>query len=424
MSGFVDAAQLHARAGDGGAGSVSFRREAHVSRGGPDGGDGGRGGDVWVVADPNVSGLHDFERRPHRRAGDGEHGQGGRRHGRDGEDLVVPLPVGTTVRALGGEVLWDLAVAGDRARVAEGGRGGRGNASFLSNRQRAPGFAEQGEAGEERWFDLELRLSADVALVGFPNVGKSTLISRVSAARPKVGDYPFTTLRPHLGVVVVDGGTEHGGTEFVLADVPGLIEGAAEGRGLGHEFLRHVERARVLCVLLDLSATTPETPQRQLEVLDAELRAHQADLAERERVVVGSKADVAEHDPAGCELVISAVRGDGIEALCRRLGAMVAAARRHESASGSAAPRVHRPVPEEIEVRRTPDGGFEVLGRAARRAVAFSDLTDPGALAEAHRRLARLGVDRALSRAGAVDGDVVRVGGLEFEWATEERTAT
>ena len=243
MPGFVDQAQLHARAGDGGAGAVSWRREAHVDRGGPDGGDGGHGGDVWLVASVNEASLLGFRDHPFRRATDGVHGSGSKRHGARGKDLVVPVPVGTVVRERTGAVVCDLNVEGARFRVAEGGQGGRGNARFLSNRRRAPAFAEQAEKGQEFWLDMELKLMADVALVGFPNAGKSTLISAVSAAKPKIADYPFTTLEPHLGVVRVGGVRD--GTEFVMADIPGLVEGAAEGKGLGHQFLRHIERARV-----------------------------------------------------------------------------------------------------------------------------------------------------------------------------------
>src|SRR5437763_8941861 len=246
-SGFVDEAQLHVRAGDGGAGSVSFRREAHVPRGGPDGGDGGKGGDVWLVADRNVASLAAFRDHPHRRAGDGAHGRGGARHGAGGSDLRVAVPEGTTIKERDGAVIADLVHAGDSWLAARGGRGGRGNARFLTNRRRAPSFAEQGEAGEERWLRMVLRLMADVALVGFPNAGKSTLISRISAAKPKVADYPFTTLQPHLGVVRLED------AEYVVADIPGLIEGASEGKGLGLQFLRHIERARALVVLIDLA---------------------------------------------------------------------------------------------------------------------------------------------------------------------------
>jgi GTP-binding protein len=422
MSGFIDRAQLHAKGGDGGAGAVSFRREAHVDKGGPDGGDGGGGGDVWLLADTNHSSLLGFTDHPFRRATDGVHGQGKRKHGARGEDLVVPVPVGTSVATLAGERLCDLAVAGDRFLVAAGGEGGHGNARFGSNRRRAPSFAEQGERGEERWCDLELRLAADVALIGFPNVGKSTLLSRVSAAKPKIADYPFTTLVPHLGVVRVGErpGRPFEATEFVMADVPGLIEGAAEGRGLGHEFLRHVERARVLCVMVDLSEGAAASPERQHEVLLAELASHLPELADRPRVVIGSKCDVAEPsatEASFVELAVSSQRGDNLDVLVGRLAELVRAARHAEAAVAAATPRVHRPRTEEVEVHRLTEGSFEVTGRAAVRAVGLSDLTDLGALDELHRRLERLGVDRALARAGARDGDDVLIGGVALTWA-------
>ena len=422
MAQFVDECNLHVKAGDGGAGSVAFRREAHVAKGGPDGGDGGTGGDVWLVADHNVASLLSFRDQPFRRAGDGTHGSGKRRHGTAGAEVLVPVPEGTVVRDHGdGRVLADLVHDGDRYLAAEGGRGGRGNARFLSNRRRAPAFAEQGEEGEERWLRLELKLLADVALVGFPNVGKSTLISRISAARPKVADYPFTTLEPHLGVVRTGDGFE-----YVVADVPGLIEGASEGRGLGHRFLRHIERARVLCVLVDLSPTAGAPPAGQLAVLTAELAAYRPDLLERERLVVGSRADLAPEagDDAAAgvdlDLRVSAVTGEGIAALTGRLAGAVRAAR--EAQRPLAQFVVHRPVREGYEVRRE-GGGWVVEGREAVRAVALSDLTRADALAEAQRRLRRLGVDRALARAGAQPGDPVRIGGLVFDYAEDEDLA-
>lgn len=416
MSAFVDEAQLCARGGKGGAGCVSFRREAHVPRGGPDGGDGGKGGDVWLVADRNVASLLAFRDHPHRIAGNGTHGQGKKRHGRAGGDLIVTVPEGTVVRDTDGEILADLLHHGDRFLAAEGGQGGRGNARFLSNTRRAPGFAEQGEAGVELWLRLEIRLMADAALVGFPNVGKSTLISRMSAARPRIADYPFTTLEPQLGVVRTDEGAE-----FVVADIPGLVEGASEGRGLGHRFLRHIERTRVLVVVVDLSPTATEPPARQVEVLLDELGRYRSALLERPRLVVGSKADVAEVDPEQCgvplDLVVSGVTGIGIASLIGRLATIVEAARSAESDPGTWV--VHRPAPEGVLVERVEPGVFEVVGRQARRAVALSDLTDPLALDEVWRRLRRLGVHRALVRAGAGAGDTVIIGEFEFEYEPE-----
>jgi GTP-binding protein len=414
MSGFVDEAQLHVKAGDGGAGSVSFRREAHVARGGPDGGDGGPGGDVWLVAGRDVASLLGFRDHPHRRATSGTHGQGKGRHGRAGADTRVAVPEGTVIKTLEGEVLADLAEAGDRWRAARGGQGGRGNARFLSNRRRAPSFAEQGEAGEERWLNLELKLMADVALIGFPNAGKSTLISRISAARPKIADYPFTTLEPHLGVVRFDD------QELVVADIPGLIEGASAGRGLGHRFLRHIERARVLVVLLDLTSLAHGglSPAEQQQVLLDELGRYQPDLLLRPRVVMGSKADGPGAETADWDGErVSALTGEGLRPFLGRVVTLVGEAR-------AAQPRrdqfvLHRPEPSGFAVERAPDGAFVVRGRPAERAVALSDLTDAQALAYAQSRLRRLGVDRALVRAGVRQGDVVRVGAFTFEYEPE-----
>jgi len=422
VSGFVDEAQIHVKAGDGGAGAVSFRREAHVSRGGPDGGDGGSGGDVWLVASHNQASLLGFRDHPHRAATSGVHGQGKKKHGASGSDIEVPVPVGTVVRGAGGEVLADLAAAGDRWLAAHGGRGGHGNARFLSNRRRAPAFAEQGEKGEEAWYDMELRLVADVALVGLPNAGKSTLISRVSAARPKIADYPFTTLEPHLGVVRV--GRPGSETEIVVADIPGLVEGAADGRGLGHRFLRHVERARVLVILIDLAAVDGVDPAEQERILLHELGRYQPELLERPRVVVGSKTDllVGSDDtasgPDSIECRISAVTGDGVTALLGRLARLVTEARAAEILPSSTVV-VHRPLPDGIEVVHEADGSFVVLGRPALRAVALSDLTDDQAVAYVQERLRRLGVERALVRAGARDGDVVHLGALTFTYQSD-----
>jgi GTPase len=419
MPGFVDQAQLHARAGDGGAGAVSWRREAHVDRGGPDGGDGGHGGDVWLVASVNESSLLGFRDHPFRRATDGVHGSGSKRHGARGKDLVVPVPVGTVVRDRDSQVVCDLATEGARFLVAEGGQGGRGNARFLSNRRRAPAFAEQGEKGREFWLDMELKLMADVALVGFPNAGKSTLISTVSAAKPKIADYPFTTLEPHLGVVRVGGVRD--GTEFVMADVPGLVEGAAAGKGLGHQFLRHIERARVLVVLLDLAAPEMggDVPSTQLRILLSELGSYRPELLERPRVIVGSKTDVESDAEGVCDMVLSAATGAGVPALVARLATLVDEARREAAAVASSEVIVHRPAAEGVDVRPAGNGAWVVVGRAAERAVAFSDLNDGGAQAEAVRRLRRLGVDRALARAGVRDGDEVTVGTMTFTWGED-----
>ena len=420
---FVDESQVHVKGGNGGAGAVSFRREAHVAKGGPDGGDGGRGGSVYFEATTNLASLLSFVDHPHRRAGDGGHGGGKKRHGRNGDDLVVPVPVGTIVHHQNGDVLADLTSVGDRYLAAAGGRGGRGNARFMTNRLRAPAFAEQAELGEEFWLNLELELMADVALVGFPNAGKSTLVSTVSAAKPKIADYPFTTLEPHLGVVRVASKSREDpdAVEFVIADIPGLIEGASEGRGLGHKFLRHVERARVLLVLADLGEDEGRQPAEQVRVLLDELGRYRPELLDRPRLIVGSRADRRPEDhgalPEGLDLEVSAVTRTGLAQLLGRLASLVEQARAKAPAPLHTAV-VHRPAPEGVTVTRQ-GSVFVVQGREAARAVAVSDLTNADALEHVHRRLKRIGVDKALSRAGARDGDAVRIGELNFTYESD-----
>jgi GTP-binding protein len=341
-------------------------------------------------------------------------------------------------------LLADLVGPGDRWLAAEGGRGGRGNASFLTNRRRAPAFAEQGEKGHEQWYDLELALVADVALVGFPNVGKSTLISRISAAKPKIADYPFTTLEPHLGVVRCDDDSN-----FTMADIPGLVEGAAEGKGLGHQFLRHITRSRVLVVLIELDPVTGVSPSEQHQVLIDELGRYRPDLLDRPRIVVGSKADAAGiadvadvaalfGSDGGAEaggaaaggtdgiggifqpnLVISAVTGLGISTLIGTLGTMVAEARADEpEATGNIV--IHRPLPEGFSVEKIDDGVYEVFGKVVERAVALNDVTTDEAADYIQDRLRKIGVDRAMARAGARDGDEVRIGEISFIWYRDQ----
>ena len=406
MSSFVDLVQVNLRGGDGGAGAVSFRREAHVPKGGPDGGDGGSGGDVYVQADRNVASLLSYRDHPHRRAESGKHGSGNKRHGSSGSDLVVSVPEGTQVKARDGELLADLVRHGDRYLAAHGGRGGRGNARFLSNARRAPGFAEQGEYGEEFWLRFEVKLLADAALVGFPNAGKSTLIAAVSAAKPKIADYPFTTLEPNLGVVRF---RDH---EYVLADIPGLIEGAAEGKGLGHEFLRHVERARVLVLLLDLAPLDERPPEEQARILLDELGRYRPDLLDRPRLVVGSKADVAFFELADSfpdeeSLEVSAVTRQGLDEFLGRLGNLIREARAVEPEPEPFV--LLRPVEEGFSVVRDDDGAWRVSGRGAERVVAMADLTNIEAMEYVQHRLRTMGGEKALARAGAGGGDVVRI---------------
>jgi GTPase len=417
MSQFVDECQLNVRGGDGGAGCVSFRREGPVVMGGPNGGDGGSGGDVWLVADHNVSSLLAFRDHPHRRAANGVHGKGKDLHGRRGESLDIAVPIGTVVHDLyTGEVLAELVNHGDRWLAAAGGRGGRGNAKFLSNRRRAPSFAEQGEHGEERWLRLELRLMADVALVGFPNAGKSTFISVISAAKPKIADYPFTTLEPNLGVVRVDEATE-----FVVADIPGLIEGASEGRGLGHQFLRHVERARVLCLLIDLAPMDGLAPAEQERILLRELGAYDPQLLDRPRVMVGTKADAVQPDELAASgwqgPIMSSITGQGVAEIVGRLAQLVHEAR--ASTDWGDGVVVLRPEASGAAVERVGDGEFRLVGRDVERVVALNDVTTPEALSYIDHRLQRLGVPKMLSKAGAKEGDVVWIGEFSFSYSPD-----
>ena len=393
-----------------------------MARGGPSGGDGGRGGDVWLVADRNVASLLAFRDHPHRRATNGKHGSGNNRHGARGDDLVVKVPVGTVVLDHGDHSqLADLSAHGERWLAAGAGDGGRGNARFLSNRRRAPAFAEQGEFGERRWLRLELKLLADVAIVGFPNVGKSTFISRVSAAKPKIADYPVHDAGAQPG----RGAGSMTTFEMVLADIPGLIEGASEGRGLGHRFLRHVERARVLLVLIDLCELAGCPPADQLNVLLRELGRYRPELVERPRLVVGSRADTAPGETFGSGAVgrLSSATGEGVREVLGELSRMVTEARTSEPVLE--APVVHRPLPSahDVTVRRVDARVWAVEGRAAARAVALSDLTDPGALAYAQDRLRSLGVERVLARAGAAYGDEVRIGDFSFTYQDDSEAA-
>ena len=322
---FVDEIDIFVKGGDGGAGCVSFRREKYVPRGGPDGGDGGDGGSVWLEADPALTTLLDYHYKRHYHAERGQHGEGSNRHGASGGDLVLKVPLGTVVADRDtGERLGDLTSAGQRILAVRGVRGGRGNARFATATNRAPRRADLGRPGAERWLHLELKLLADVGVIGFPNAGKSTLVSRVSAAKPKIADYPFTTLEPTLGIVRVDDERT-----FVIADLPGLIPGAAEGRGLGHQFLRHTERTRLLLHMLDLDPQTARDPLDDLHVINRELGAYSPALAERPQIVVANKADLSETQArreaierhcAAHDLpfhVISAVTGAGLVDLVR-----------------------------------------------------------------------------------------------------------
>jgi GTP-binding protein len=413
---FVDEARIKVMAGDGGNGAAAFHHEPYKPKGGPDGGDGGDGGDVLLRADPSVATLLDVRDHPHVRAGRGAHGQGKRKHGARGADRVVRVPPGTVVYDQDGVVLADLASPSDELVVAAGGKGGRGNARFATATRRAPGFAERGEPGDEAWLRLELRLVADVGLVGFPNAGKSTLISRISAARPKIANYPFTTLVPNLGVV------KRGEQSFVVADIPGLIEGAHEGRGLGHRFLRHVRRAALLVFLVDLAAFDRD-PVSDVDVLRAELEAFDPELARRPSLVVATKVDAGRDgldavlDRHPDALVVSAVTAEGIDELVGRLADEFASARLQVEPTVGYVRHVVRDDPISIE---REGAGWRVRSRRAERAVAVANLDQEESVERLQRKLIAMGVERGLEEAGARRGDEVLIGKASFDYEPED----
>ena len=436
---FVDRAVLHVAGGDGGNGCVSVKREKFRPLGGPDGGNGGRGGSILLEVDPSVTTLLDFQRRPHRRAGNGRPGQGDHRNGADGADIVLGVPEGTVVVDEHGDVLADLVGAGTRIVVGQGGRGGLGNAALASPRRRAPGFALLGEPGEASTITLELKSVADVALVGFPSAGKSSLIASLSAARPKIADYPFTTLVPNLGVV------EAGDTRFTVADVPGLIEGAADGRGLGHEFLRHVERCSVLVHVVDCATLEPgRDPLSDIDVIERELASY-GGLGDRPRIVALNKVDVPEAadlaDLVSNDLTVrgwpvhhvSAATHAGLTALAYTLADVVNAARAAQPAPEPTR-IVLRPgaVDDDgftVERESTAQGyRFRVLGDRPERWVRQTDFSNDEAVGYLADRLERLGVEAALAERGAVEGDEVVIGAgdeaVVFDWEPMLGTGT
>jgi GTP-binding protein len=421
---FVDQVEIRVKAGGGGDGAVSFRREKHVPRGGPDGGHGGHGGSVILVAEPNMTTLLDFRYKRDYKAERGGNGAGNDKSGRNGADIELKVPIGTQVtEAETEEVVCDIVRAGQREVIARGGQGGRGNTAFVSSTHQTPRFGENGEPGEERSLVLELKLLADVGLIGFPNVGKSTLISRISACKPKIADYPFTTLVPNLGVVAVEPGKS-----FVVADIPGLIEGASEGAGLGHQFLRHVERTRVLVHLLDISGLTMREPWEDFEIVNRELAAHKEHLAALPQIVALNKCDM----PGAMELVealrpkleaegypvflLSAVTGEGVQRLIYAMWEAL------EQAPAPAPPPAEEsvahfkaPRDDSWEIERDQEV-YVVKGRGIERLVAMTDMNNDAAVRRFQRILEKNGVVSKLRDLGAEDGDQVRIGELEFDF--------
>jgi GTPase len=412
---FVDEARIKAIAGAGGDGVVGFHHEPYKPKGGPDGGNGGDGGSVILRADGSIGTFLEVSAHPHVKAGRGGHGEGGKRNGSRGENRVVLVPPGTVVHDEEGVLMADLAAPGDEFVAARGGKGGVGNARFATATRRSPAFADKGEPGEERWLTLELRLLADVGLIGFPNAGKSTLIAKMSSARPKIADYPFTTLTPNLGVV------EGAEPSFVVADIPGLIPGAHQGKGLGHRFLRHVRRAAVLLYVIDLAATDRD-PFQDATVLQEELARFDPELARRPALIVANKVDLvsdraAELDRMPEALPISAMTGQGIPELIELLRDEVERIRRAAPPAVGFVRHVVRPDPVRVEREGST---WRVWGRRAERAVATTDMDNEEAVARLQRHLISIGVERVLADAGARAGDEVRIGTMTFDFEPSE----
>jgi len=417
---FFDEAKIHVKGGDGGDGSIAFRRERAVPFGGPAGGNGGRGGDVILVIGPHLNTLISFRRHIHFKAERGGHGSGKNQQGKSGEDCIVPVPRGTVVYdAESDDILADLTEPGAQVVVAAGGRGGRGNAAFASPTHQAPRYAEHGEPGKERWIRLELKLIADVGVIGVPNAGKSTLLSVISAARPKIADYPFTTLQPNLGVVALDGLQS-----FVVADLPGLIEGAAEGAGLGHQFLRHVERTRMLIHLLDGASADPLA---DYETINTELAQYRVRLAEEPQIVVLNKIDLPDAQrrwPAVQEAMrtrgvetraISAATGQGVRELILRTWELLQSL--PPAPPMSEEPAIFRPAErEELFTIEREGEAWRVRGVRVERIAVMTPFLVPEAAARFQRQLRAMGVVAALEAAGVVPGDMVRIGDRELEW--------
>ncbi|MFL5659430.1 MAG: GTPase ObgE [Ktedonobacteraceae bacterium] len=429
---FYDHTKIYVKAGDGGNGSSHFRREKFVPRGGPDGGDGGRGGSVYLEATTNLNTLIDYRYRHHFKAEAGGAGMRQKMHGAKGEDVVLRVPRGTIVRdAETNELIADLVEDGQRVMVARGGRGGLGNTHFATATHQAPREAQKGEPGEERWITLELRLIADVGLVGYPNAGKSTLLSVVTAAQPKIADYPFTTLTPNLGVVVVGQPGSRDGIDFVLADIPGLIEGAAQGVGLGHEFLRHIDRTRLLIHMLD-GASLERDPWQDFQNINQELREYDERLAGRPQIVVLNKMDLpeaqerwpalkAKAEAAGYPVfAISAAAHQGTDELMQYAARRLQEIRQEEAERTSSeidmAGPVLRPMPDDAFTVTKEKGVYIVRGKRVERLLSMTDLENEESMDRLQVTLAKMGVTQALEDAGVKVGDIVRFGKVELYW--------
>ena len=425
---FTDYVKIYAQAGKGGNGAISFRHEKYVAAGGPDGGDGGRGGDVYFKVDPDANTLIEFRFKKKFKAENGENGQGARKYGKSADDLYIPVPIGTVIKdAETNQVLADLSTPGQEALILKGGRGGLGNSHFATATRQAPRFAQDGEPGEEKELILELKLLADVGLIGFPNVGKSTFLSKVTSATPKIANYHFTTIEPNLGVV-----TSKYGDSFVIADIPGIIEGASDGVGLGIQFLRHIERTRLLLHFIDVSGTEGRDPVKDYQVINDELKDYSEKLSHRTQIIVANKADIAQDDDNYKKLAdiaekngqkifkISAATGEGVEELMNYVSKTLKQLPKEDLidvATLSEGEKVYR-----LEAKKEPftiskeKGVWIVKGEEVDRIIRKVNITDYESLFFLHRKLNELGLDKALKKAGVRDGDTVKIGNYEMEW--------
>lgn len=421
---FYDYSKIYVKGGDGGNGVVAFRREKYVPYGGPSGGDGGKGGDIVFIGNGGMHTLIDFKSRHHYRAERGEHGQGKTMHGRKASDLRVKVPLGTVVRnAETKEVIADITIEGQEVIVAHGGRGGRGNARFATAKNKAPQIAENGEPGEELWLELELKLLADVALVGMPNAGKSTIISKVSASKPKIADYPFTTIQPNLGVVDMGDGDS-----FVIADVPGLIEGAHSGAGLGHRFLRHVERTKILLHVIDMSGFEGKDPCAAFITINQELQLYKESIGRRPQLVVANKMDSPEAIENLERLLnqigekyevypVSALTGEGLEPLMRRAFELVQTLPAEEEVETVDLRVVKVREEQPFIISQIADGWWEVKGEEIEKLVAMTNFDHDESMLRLQRIMTKMGLDQALRDAGVIHGDTVVIGKREFDFS-------
>lgn len=425
---FTDYVKIYAQAGKGGNGAISFRHEKYVAAGGPDGGDGGRGGDVYFKVDPDANTLIEFRFKKKFKAENGENGQGARKYGKSAEDLYIPVPIGTVIKdAETNQVLADLSTPGQEALILKGGRGGLGNSHFATATRQAPRFAQDGEPGEEKELVLELKLLADVGLIGFPNVGKSTFLSKVTSATPKIANYHFTTIEPNLGVV-----TSKYGDSFVIADIPGIIEGASDGVGLGIQFLRHIERTRLLLHFIDVSGTEGRDPVKDYQVINDELKDYSEKLSHRTQIIVANKSDIAQDDDNYKKLAdiaekngqkifkISAATGEGVEELMNYVSKTLKELPKEDLidvATPSEGEKVYRlETKKELFTISKEKGVWIVKGEEVDRIIRKVNITDYESLFFLHRKLNELGLDKALKKAGIHDGDTVKIGNYEMKW--------